>query len=329
MRSLLAAALLAAPSALPSVRLPGGEGGIGFDDLRYAPGLGRLLVPAGRTGRLDLLDPATGAVEVVEGFSASRTLGGHGQGTTSADEGMGLVFASDRTARELRIVDPGARRIVARARLGGIPDYVRWVEPRREVWVTEPGRQVIEVFRVVPGSPPALERAGQVRVDDGPESLAIDPLRRRAYANTWHDRTVAVDLDSRAVVARWPNRCWGARGIALDAGRGLLFVGCEEGKAVVLDLRRGGTVAGSAAAGAGVDIVDYAPGLGHLYVPGADGGDLTILAVGARGRLTTLGRVATARGAHCVAADGDGRIYVCDPAKGRLLVFRDAAEGPR
>jgi hypothetical protein len=32
------------------MRLPGGRGGIGFDDLQFASGLGKLLVPAGRPG---------------------------------------------------------------------------------------------------------------------------------------------------------------------------------------------------------------------------------------------------------------------------------------
>jgi hypothetical protein len=43
----------AALHAVP-VPLPGGEGGIGFDDLTFSPQLGKLLVPAGRTGNLDL-----------------------------------------------------------------------------------------------------------------------------------------------------------------------------------------------------------------------------------------------------------------------------------
>jgi DNA-binding beta-propeller fold protein YncE len=323
MRSLVAAALLAAPGPLAPLPLPGGEGGVGFDDLRYAPELHRLLVPAGRTGRLDLVDPATGAVESISGFSAARRSAGHGDGTTSADAGAGLVFASDRTARTVDVVDPAERRIVARARLEAGPDYVRWVGSRREVWVTEPGREAIETFRLVPGAPPRLEGTGAIRVPGGPESLVVDPVRGRAYTNTWRDETVAVDVASRRVVARWPNGCAGARGIALDAERGFLFVGCEEGKAVVLDAAHGGTLLSSARAGRGVDVIDCAPAASRLYVPGADSADLTVLAVGSRGELSPLGSVPTAPGAHCVAADDAGNAWVCDPAMGRLLVIHD------
>jgi hypothetical protein len=320
----LAVALAAAPPALTPLSLPGGDGPIGFDDLRYAAELHAVLVPAGRTGRLDLVEPQTHAIEAIDGFSESRPGGrGHGDGTTSADEGDGLLFASDRTARAIVVVDAATKRIVARAKLGGGPDYVRWVGPTREVWVTEPDRKVIEIFRVEGKAPAQLTRTGTIEVPDGPESLEIDPVRRRAYTNTWHDATVAIDVSSRRVVGRWTNGCAGARGLAVDEQRGFLFVGCDEGKAVLLDAGHDGQVLGRAKAGGGVDIIAYAARLSHLYVPGGGAGDLTVLGVGGGGSLSVLGKVATAPDAHCVTADDVGNVYVCDPTKGRLLTFRD------
>src|SRR5512144_1087964 len=75
--------------------LPGGEGGIGFDDLTFSPSLHRVLAPAGRTGKLDLIDPKTQKIEAIAGFSAGADKfgGGHGEGTTSADAGGGFLFA--------------------------------------------------------------------------------------------------------------------------------------------------------------------------------------------------------------------------------------------
>src|SRR5260370_2279825 len=84
------------------VPLPGGAGGIGFDDLGFAPALGKLLVPAGRTGNPDLIDPASRQIVAIAGFSSQGTFAkGHGEGTTSADFGRGLIFATDRTANHL------------------------------------------------------------------------------------------------------------------------------------------------------------------------------------------------------------------------------------
>ncbi len=304
--------------------LPGGAGGIGFDDLRLARGLGRLLIPAGRTGNLDLIDPATDAVTPIGGFRAeASSAGGHDFGVTSADEGEGYLFATDRTAQRLEVVDPAAGKIVGGAKLGSGPDYVRYVAPTREIWVTEPDRQRIEIFRLgAPGKPPAPVHEAFLMVPAGPESLVIDPDRGRAYANRWSGTTVALDLRARAEVARWPNGCKGSRGLALDGARGYLFGGCAEGKAVALDVRNGYPL-GDLATGAGVDIIDYDPGLSHLYVPGARSATLTIAGVSARGGLSLLGTVGTAPGAHCVVADGRGRALVCDPGRGRLLVARD------
>jgi DNA-binding beta-propeller fold protein YncE len=319
------AAVLAAASPTPTpLALPGGAGGIGFDDLVFSEELHALLVPAGRTGRLDLVDPRTGAIAEIGGFGASSARPrGHEQGTTSADAGGGLAFAVDRTGGTVAVVDPRTRRVVARARLGGGPDYVRWVAPTREVWVTEPGREEIEVFRLEAGSPPRLARAGRIAVPGGPESLVVDAAGGRAYTNTFRDETVAVDLASRAVLARWRNGCRGARGIALDAARGLVFVGCEEGRAVALDVAHGGRPVGSAPAGAGVDVIAYGRALRHLYVPGADAATLAVLGVGAHGELVPLGTLPTAPAAHCVAADDGGDVWVCDPRRGRLLAFHD------
>src|SRR5215467_12249007 len=61
------------PTAVP---LPDGSAGIGFDDLDYSPDLKKVIVPAGRTGNLDLIDPQTLAVTTIAGFSAQDKYGG-------------------------------------------------------------------------------------------------------------------------------------------------------------------------------------------------------------------------------------------------------------
>lgn len=318
--ALAALLVAAAPASLP---LPGGEGGVGLDDLRFSRELGRVVVPAGRTGRLDLIDPRTRSITSIEGFGrTAASTHGHEDGTTSADAGGGFVFAIDRTDRMLAAVDPRALRIVARAKLGGGPDYVRWVEATSEVWVTEPGREAIEIFRFEPAPTPSLASTGTIRIPGGPESLVVDS-GGRAYTNTFREHTMVVDVRSRAVTARWTNGCVRARGIALDAARGLVFVGCDEGKAVALDSAHGGKTVGSAGTGGGVDSIAYGPRLSHLYVPAGDTATLTIIAVGEAGRLQALGTAPAAAGTHCVAADDQGNVFLCDPRGGRVLVVAD------
>jgi DNA-binding beta-propeller fold protein YncE len=319
--ALAAASQAGTPTAL---EIPGGKVGIGFDDIGFAPSLGMVIVPAGRTGDLDLIDPATGRITVIGGFTADAKFGGfHAQGVTSADAGAGLLFTTDRDAKRLDVVNPVTRKTVASARLASEPDYVRFVAATHELWVTEPRAARIEVFSMPRRGVPKPAHNGFIAVPGGPESLVIDAQRGRAYANRWTDTTVAIDLKSRQIAGRWKNGCNGSRGLAIDSARGFLFVGCAEGKLQVLDLASG-KVLGHASSGTGVDIIAYNPRLAHAYLPGAKSATMAFIGISPAGQATVLGTVATARYAHCAAADERANVYVCDPVRGRLLVFHDA-----
>jgi DNA-binding beta-propeller fold protein YncE len=310
-----------------SIAIPDGEKGIGYDDLQYAPGLKRILVPAGRTGRLVLIDPATKAVVSITGFSSAASfVGGHGQGTTSAAElpgADGRIVATDRGSRELKLVSAKTNSIVGSIKLAAGPDYVRAVPATDEVWVTEPGRKQIEVIRVDPKAAGGLAHIANISVPDGPESVAIDVDSGRAYSHTWAGQSFAIDLKTRKVVSTWKNGCRGSRGIALDPKRGWLFAGCAEGRATVVDLATG-KVLSTAETGSDVDSIGYSPTLGHLYVPGGGSSDLSILNVSADGKLTVLGKVPTAADAHTAAFDPQtNSVFVGTPEHGAVLVVRD------
>jgi WD40 repeat protein len=329
--AVLFALTAAATGPVPQpISLPGGQGGIGFDDLTFSPDLKRLLVPAGRSGNLDLIDPATRQVVPIAGFSAQgKGTAGHGDGTTSADAGRGLIFAIDRTALKLVVLDAAAKTVVAKVDLAGDPDYVRWVAPTGEIWVTQPDKDRIEIFSLPASGPPVPVHKEFLAIPGGPESLVVDAAHGRAYTHLWKSTTLAIDLKTRAIVARWPNGCAGSRGIALDAGRGFLFAGCAEGKAVVLDVNRNGAVLSTLKAGSGVDIIAYNPSLSHLYLPGGTSETMAILGVSKTGKLSLLSTVKTARGAHCAAADDNHQVWVCDPDHGRLLLVDDTSPASR
>ncbi|MEP7123605.1 MAG: hypothetical protein ABJE95_21935 [Byssovorax sp.] len=305
------------------IALPEGAPGIGFDDLRSSPELGRVLVPAARSGRVDLITPGSNAVTAIGGFSAATTFaGGHEFGVTSADFGPGVIFATDRTTGLLAVIDPASQKITGSVKLGAGPDYVRWVALTHEVWVSQPDSDRIEVFTVPAGPNPSPVHAATIAVPGGPESLIIDATRGRAYTHLWKGTTKAIDLKSRAIVASWPNGCLGSRGIDLDEKRGFLLVGCTEGKAVVLDVTTG-AILSSLSNGSGVDVIAYSAGLGHFYLPGATSKTMAILGVSAKGQLSLLGTVPTAAGAHCATADTSGNVYVCAPESGKILTFHD------
>jgi hypothetical protein len=331
----LALALLAGGAPSPAqkrVAIPGGAAGVGFDDLRYSPDLHRVLVPAGRTGTLALVDPDTLAVTSIPGFGTTASYsGGHDDGPTSVDEGNGVLYVTDRTTGRLDVVDPAARRVVASVALAAGPDYVRFVKTTNELWVTQPDADQIEIFALGARPTAAPTHAAVVAVSNGPESLVIDNTRGRAYTHRWKGTTVAIDLRTRALVAEWPNGCAASRGIALDEARGFLFAACSEGTTSVLDVAHGGRVlsrwapAPARARGAGFDVIGYAPRTGHLYLAGKGCGCLVTLGVSAQGALSLLGRVSAPGSTHCAVADDAGHAWWCDQDRGSLWRVTDSS----
>ena len=323
--SLAASSAYAGPTQTTTpLAISNGSQGIGFDDLGFSPELHKVIVPAGRTGKLVLIDPGSHKMEEIGGFSSQSGLGGdHGQGVTSADVGRGAIFTADRSEKTLDLVDPGTKSILARTKLASGPDYVRYVAATNEVWVTEPHASQIEIFSLPEQGFPEPNHAAIIKILNGPESLVIDGTRGRAYANLWTDTTLAIDLHKRAVVARWKNGCHSSRGLAIDSAREFLFVGCEEGKLETLSLKDGHQL-GEASSGDGVDIIAYAPSLHHAYLPGADSATMAVIGISPSGKATILTTVPTAKGGHCVISDDIKNAYICDPRNGRLLIFHDS-----
>jgi hypothetical protein len=306
-----------------AVPLPDGAPGIGFDDLRYAPIIKKVLAPGGRSGNLDLVDPDTLAVTAIGGFSTSGTfmLGSHGSGTTSADEGVGVLYAIDHETMSVKVVDPATKAILSSTMLAGGPDYVRWVASSSEVWVTEPTTGM-EVFSVAAGAAPV--HAEMITVSGGPESIAVDNTRHRVYTNSFTGVTYAIDIPTHTIVEKWTNGCPSlSLGVALDEARGFVFVACSGGTVIALDAAHGGAKVGQIMRNADLDIISFSASLHHLYVPGGTSADLAIVGVSAAGALTLLGTVATAQGSKEVTADDRGNAWVADQAGGRLLKIVD------
>jgi hypothetical protein len=329
MRSFWLVGLLTACANAPagtSVALPDGSPGIGFDDLRYSATLHRVLVPSGRSGRLNLIDPETLAVTSIAGFSSTPDYsGGHDDGPTSVDQAGAMLYVTDRTTRTLITVDPVARMIVASVPLSNSPDYVRFAATTNELWVTEPSADQIEIFAI--GGDGSLTPSGTIALDNGPESLVVDDTRGRAYTHRWQKTTVAIDLKTRAIVAEWPNGCASSRGIALDSAHGWLFSGCSEGTTAVLDIADDGRILSTLERGSGIDVIGYSPKLGHLYVAGGACSCSIIVGVDGLGRLSFLQRDDAPSSTHCATADDFGHAWVCDPDGGKIRRLDDPHPG--
>ena len=306
-----------------AVAIPDGEGGIGFDDMAYSSNLHKVLIPAGHTGKLYLIDPSTYAMTSIGGFSSSAAYQkGHDTGITSADEGEGFIFVLDHGRHELAAVDVGRATTVATAPLAGDSDYVRYVGSNHEIWVTEPHNKQIEVFKFSSKNL-TLSPIMLISVPEGPESLVIDHLRGKAYTNLGHG-AAAIDLESHTIVGRWPNGCAKSRGDALDEQKGFLFVSCAEGKAIVFDLNQDNKEISNLATDPGADVISYNSKLSHLYLTSSKNATLSILGVSAQGELSLLAQTQADIKSHCVVGDDQDNIWVCDPPRGQLLRYKDS-----
>lgn len=306
----------AAPVALPT-----GSGGIGFDDLRFSGDLSAILVPAGRTGNLDLVDPSTELVTSISGFSTSATYSGDNSfGATSADEGNGIIYVTDRTAKTLSVVDPSSSSIVATAMLAGTPGYVRYVAPTNEVWVTEPQQSQIEIFSLAASAMTAPSHAAFVSVPNGPESLEIDVTTKTAYTNAT-TATVAVDLVMRAVTGTWPNGCMTAKGIAVDQAEGWIMAACAEGTLTVLSTA--GVKLGSVTTLAGCNQVSYDAVEERLYVASSTASAVAVVQLASTGAPSIAGSIQATGSGGCAVTGGAGAVFVCAPAQGDLLFVHD------
>ncbi len=308
--------------ATDRAELPEGSPGIGFDDLRYSSALYRVLVPSGRSGRVNLIEPDTLAVTSIAGFSSRPDYsGGHDDGPTSVEEAQGKLYVTDRTSQTLVRVDPARSAILGSTKLRAEPDYVRFVAATNELWVTEPNAAQLEIFAL--GSDGTPTSVATIAVENGPESLVTDAVRGRAYTHRWQKTTVAIDVKTRSIVAEWPNGCAASRGIELDESRGWLFSGCNEGTATVLDVASDGKTLSALKAGSGFDVIGYSAKLGHLYLAGGACSCLVMLGVNAKGELSLLEDTSAPATTHCATADDAGHAWVCDPAGGRMLRIAD------
>ena len=305
--------------------LPGGPP-VGMDYLAYDAASGRIWVPAGNTGNVDVIDVATGKVTTVGGFATkpSPRPGRPSMGPSSVTVAGGVVWIGNRGDDRLCAFDARTLKKGACIGLASMPDGLAWVAPTHELWATTPRDDTLTIIGVSAGKPGA---PAVVKLDGAPEGYAVDAARGIFYTNLEDkDRTLAIDVKTRKVTATFAPGCGaeGPRGLALDPARRLLFVACTSG-AVALDLAHDGKVVGRLTTGGGVDNIDYHPGRQLLYVASPKDGTLTIARVGAAGALTAVATAPTAKGARNAVVDARGTAYVPDSPDGKLIVVAPPA----
>jgi DNA-binding beta-propeller fold protein YncE len=311
--------------ATRSIALPGAPatGGVGMDFIAYDRAHGRVWVPAGNTGSVDVIDVATDKVTRIEGFAIKeferdgrkRTMG-----PSSVAVGDGVVFVGSRGDDSICALDAASLKKGPCIKLDSMPDAIALVPSAREVWVTtQANNSIVELDA---SSPTALTVKTSIVVAGSPECFVVDDARGVVYTNLEDkDRTVAVDVKTRKVTKTWLPECGevGPRGLALDTKLNFLFVACTT-KVQLLDAGHDGKRLASLDVGEGIDALDYVESRHELYAAAGRGAKMVVATVGAEGALTAKATIPTAVSARNPAVTEKGVAYLADSRDGTILV---------
>jgi len=308
---LLPALLYATDYTVSKITLPGGtDTGIGMDYIAFDEGTNSVWVPAGNSGRVDVIDASTQKIREIPNFTTKEVTVRERKrvlGPSSVTFGGGKVFIGNRGDQSVCAFDTKTLAKGACGTLTSMPDGIAYVAATKEVWVTTPRDKSIRILDAT-----TLKEKATLTFEGNPEGFAVDGKRNRFYTNLEDkDKTLAIDLTSHKTVATWNPACGeeGPHGLRIDEKAGHLFVACDA-KLETLNAGGDGAVLSSIETGNGVDDFDYAASSHMLYVGAARDARLTIAKVDASGKLSLVTSVPTAAGARNPAVTKSGVVYL-------------------
>jgi DNA-binding beta-propeller fold protein YncE len=315
-------------SAVAAIPLPGApDGGLFLDYLAVDRGHHRVWVPAGATGRVDVIDTETRRLQPIEKFPTSE-IERRGRkmsiGPSSATIGDGYVYVGNRADSTVCAVNSVSLTREGCVTVPASPDGLAYVATVHEVWVTTPRTKSLYMLDVSKPSAPRL--AGNLVLEGEPEGYAVDDAHGVFYTNLEDkDRTLRIDVKTRKVSSTWLPACGegGPKGLAVEPAGEILVVACPD-HVETMDVRQDGKILSKLDTGEGVDNIDYLPASRSLYVAAGRAGTLTVAHLDHRGSLSKTASSPTSRGARNAVADGKGVAYVADGPEGRILVIAPA-----
>jgi DNA-binding beta-propeller fold protein YncE len=155
---------------------------------------------------------------------------------------------------------------------------------------------------------------GTIAIGGHPESAAVDG-HGRVYINVDRGKTdeiVAVDVMSRKVVQQYPLAgCEGPTGLAYDQRDDLLISVCGDNGVTKFIRGNRGREAASINVGKGADAVIFDQQRHLVFIPSAEKGTLSVIAVRTAHDISVVQTVATQAGTRLGAVDStSGRVYL-------------------
>ncbi|HVC09964.1 MAG TPA: YncE family protein [Elusimicrobiota bacterium] len=292
--ALLAAALIAAAPRtglyhVQKIWRLGGAGGWDYVTADAAAGL----VYVTRSTHTMVLNAADGR-QVADILGQERS---HGVALAPA---AGRGFISDGKAGAVVVFDLKTRAVLGQVKAAPDADGIIYDAADNRVLVAAGDAQELVS---IPPDVDLKTGKGVRRLDLGgkPEFLAADG-RGRAYVNLVNkDEVAVVDVRAMKVLARWPTAPGGVpTGLAIDAARGLLFVGCRKPAKLVVMSAKDGRVLSAVDIGQGVDAVRAAGGAAFAS---CGDGTLTEIRETAPGKFAAVQILRTEKGARTMGLD--------------------------
>ena len=302
---------------------------VSFDYLAADRSAGRIYVPVGTTGSLDVYDVAGGKFTRVDGFKTEERER-NGKEARLPDPsavtlGAGVVYVGNRATREVCAIDAKTLKLGKCLKLASPTDGVFYVASAKEVWVTTPGDQSLTVLDA--SKPEALKAKTTIKFEGEPEGYAVDD----AHGLVLHEPRGQGEHhggrreDSQGASPTWNPACGsdGPRGGArVDSARQLLFVACTDHVQALDAPHTTARPSASSMAGRGrrQPRLHRRQGAPHRGRGQGRAGDL-VARFDDKGQPTVVATGATAGGARNAVADANGNAYVVDPEGATLLVL--------
>ncbi len=211
---------------------------------------------------------------------------------------LGLGVTSNGREDKAGIVDLKTLQTLSKVDTAQGPDGMLYDPGRKEAYLFCGRAQAATVVDVK-----AAKVVATIPLGGRPEFGAADPGAGRVYDNLENKSEVAViDAETHRVVDRWPIAPGeSASGMAIDVAHHRLFIGCHNGRMVMMDSGNGKVLA-TVPIGRGVDACAFDPGTQLAFASCGDG-TTTIAKEESPDTLTVVQTLQTERGARTMALD--------------------------
>lgn len=186
-------------------------------------------------------------------------------------EDTNRLYVTDGGDGSVKVYDGSSYALLQRIPLLKDADSIGYDISKKYLYVDNGGGDVGQKFSMLSVIDTNTDKKlADIKIDgDTLEAMALDAYRPRLYVNDKAKNTVVViDRETNAIVAQWPITLGKTNvTMALDEQRQRLFVGCRDGKLVVLDTNTGKELQALSIT-PGVDDTIYDPETKRIYAIG-------------------------------------------------------------